>query len=201
MKLLSTISFLLILTTSYAKADMLNYKNINSLAGIICQQVLKDKDSSFISKFSIDKTQLDKNEFKVQLIGTCNAEVKNGQITKFGEEIELSFYSNKETAKGRLGIKEIRIDLNSQGFSHVLIKDPLFNEAVKIKFTSSKWSSNNMIVTFEPIKLQFNGNKALEDTANLKLKDSTVYNLWNFEAYSCNNNLEQKDCSRLTSKL
>ena len=136
MKLLSTISLLLILTTSYAKADVLNYKNINSLAGIICQQVLEEKDSSFISKFSIDKTQLDKNEFKVQLTGTCNAEVKNGQITKVGEEIELSFYSSKETAKGRLGIKEIRIDLNSLGFSQVLIKDPLFNEAVKIKFTS-----------------------------------------------------------------
>ena len=180
---------------------MLNYKNINAVAGVICQQTLKENSNSYISKFSIDKNQLGEDKFEVQLIGTCNAKVENNKITKFGEEIELTFHSDKTKAIGRLGIKKIEIRFTSQGISKVQIRDPLFNEVTEIKFTGSNWSTNNMIVTLKPMKLQFNGDHASEETANLKLKASTVYNLWNYEAYSCHNNLKQTDCSALTSKL
>lgn len=205
------------LLTFQASAHVLNYKNVNTIASLICQhvktsatnQVIEGLKNSgdFVSKFKQDKSVFSKNEFKIELTGTCNAQVKiensATNIVSYGQEIHIQFDSKKGLAQGTVGLDEIKVEFNPHDIKGITVTDTLINKKRSIKISSAQWSPNNMIFTQKPIQLKLkNGLKIREVNSTLALgKVHKVYNLWNYESFSCGFDVSQDQCSKLTQNI
>jgi hypothetical protein len=186
------------------KADMLNYKNIHALGGVICHKFQKNKQDVYLSKLNVDRNELRPNHFEFNLSGTCNAKATKEKITSLGEELSISFEQGKSIAVGKLGLKDIKIYFKKGEAYKMQIIDTLFNQKLNVTLTNSKWSKDNMIFTTTPIKIQ-NGKRAMATETSSKLlfakNHFQIFNIWNYESYGCTQKLSQTQCEKLVKRI
>lgn len=178
-----------------------NYKNLNTLAAIICAQSQFNNSEKTIHKFKIDKSTISPGVSQLELSGTCNAKYNKNKITDIGEELQLTITS-KGSIHGNLGVNKIKVQFKSQLPLKLIIQNGLLGTTDKIALSSVKWSQNNMIFNFDQSKnISFSLSptlKAKESQSNLVFKDKVFYKIWNFESYGCNDaKLTQSECETL----
>ena len=202
MKWLTIITLLISVS---ARAHILNYKNINTVAALVCKSIQTDTaKGEVVSKFKQDKTQINSKAFEIELTGTCNAVVKSTQgkveLESLGNELSLKFSTQNSIAQGRVGFYEIKVEFSESQISSIEITDTLLGGKKKLNLDKAQWSPNNMIFTTQPIKL-ISGKDSIEER-NSELyvgKDSKLFNLWNFESFSCSQDKSKTNCSQLIS--
>ena len=105
--------FILLFISVSAAGEVLNYKNLNTVASLICQEVQNEMNTSantkssdqlkMVSKFKLDKSITGESQFEIELSGTCNAALYLNQnkieLSSLGQEINLSFHSNENKSK------------------------------------------------------------------------------------------------------
>ena len=182
---------------------MLNYKNINTLAGVLCQEIQKSSNQASITKFNIAKTELGSGQFELTLTGVCHSSIKNKQLDSLGEELNLAFYSDKDYATGTLGLHKIKIKFKNQVPLHMEIQDALLGQTKRLDLNKTRWSKNNMIVTQRPIFVSLNHRAyAKEKMASLEFRTKfRLYNIWNYEAFGCSASVPKSLCEKLSEKL
>lgn len=209
--------FILLFISVSAAGEVLNYKNLNTVASLICQEVQNEMNTSantkssdqlkMVSKFKLDKSITGESQFEIELSGTCNAALYLNQnkieLSSLGQEINLSFHSNENKSKGSVGFFEVEVTHNKQNIERIELTNTLLNSTRIIDIESAQWSPNNMIFTTKPIKLKLrNGLEINEQNSTLEIGSNVkVHNLWNFESFSCGSDLKREVCSKLTSQI
>ena len=195
-----------------ASSFQLNYKNINTLTGVICASLQKEsisKSETLVQKIQIEqiRTGHKSTDIEFEVSGTCNAKFdkKSKSIAHFGEEINLTF--KPESITGSLGLNNINIKTNDKSISEIAIIDGLFGSTESIKVKKSNWAANNNIFTFsksEKIKLELNRKvAAVEASSNLDIKSINqlkMFKIWSSQSFGCST-LSEKVCQNITEKL
>lgn len=186
------------------RADSLNYKNLNTLAGLICHEFQTEKGGVYISKISVDRNELKKGHFEYNLSGTCNAKVSKNKITSLGEELQITFTEGKKLATGKLGMKDVKVYLQNSKPYRLEVWDTLFAQKTALNIKGSRWSKDNMIFTTTPILIRQGKRKiASENASKLLFKDNhfQLFNIWNYESFGCSKSLSQTKCEALVKGI
>ncbi|MAZ47160.1 MAG: hypothetical protein CME65_01270 [Halobacteriovoraceae bacterium] len=208
--------FILLFISVSAAAEVLNYKNLNAVASLICQEVQNAMSApgaessdqlKIVSKFKQDKSITGESQFEIELSGTCNAALYLNQdkieLSSLGQEINLSFHSNKNKSKGSVGFYKVEVTYNKKNIERIELTNTLLGSTRIIEIESAQWSPNNMIFTTKPIKLKLkNGLEISEQNSILQVGSNLkVHNLWNFESFSCGSKLKREVCSKLINLI
>lgn len=202
-------------STTWAKGFNFNYKNLNVLSALICEQVRQEVDNSTIlfSKFSIDKTKLssNSNDVKFEVTGTCNARYSktSKDTTSYGQELQLEFnLKDLNKVSGTIGINPIEIVFSNRKISKFIIKKIYENKVEIINLKSVRWAKSNSLFILDKkdlIKVKLNGRiVASEKDSNLILNNGDiVYNFWSYDSFMCHSHskISQERCETISSQI
>lgn len=211
-KVLISIVLFTYASISFASTFKLNYKNINTLANLICsvssESKLKHNQES-LNTINIKQITSGpkKSDRSFEVSGSCNIiyNLDKKRITNFGEEIDFTLsINNKEHVTGSIGIKQIHLK-NSMKDIH--IKDTLFGESFRVNLSDPNWAHNNSIFSFNnKNKILIKGRSIAATEMNnkveikSKIKRIFSYKIWSSNSYSCSN-LNSAECSKILNKM
>ena len=212
--LLFTISTLLSLPL-YAGEFSFNYKNLNTLATLICKQIKPEvtNNTVLVNKFITNKTKYgtDSSEAQYELSGICNSRVskKTAEILSFGEEIQFTVDLKKPSLViGTIGVNELKIIFKNNLLKRITINKIFENKKLHFKLPKTRWATSDSLFSFnkdELIKIEKKGRVlASEKESNLYLDTGEVlYNIWNYQAFGCHttHNISQSQCEAFTNNI
>ncbi|MFT6632976.1 MAG: hypothetical protein ACJAS4_002944 [Bacteriovoracaceae bacterium] len=212
--LLFTIATILSLP-AYAGEFSINYKNLNTLASLICQEIKPEATNNtvLVNKFTTNKTKYgaDKSEAQFELTGICNSRVskKTSEILSFGEEIQFTIDLKKPSlVLGTIGINELKIVFKENVLKSIIINKIFENKKLNFKIPQTRWATSDSLFSFnknEQIKIEKRGRVlASEKESNLYLNTGEVlYNIWNYQAFGCHttHNISQSQCEAFTNNI
>ena len=200
---------------SFGKGFQFNYKNLNTLASIICAQSQMKLPAPHVqvSKFAINRQFLNpqKSEFNIVLNGTCNATIDPAkkEVLHFGQEFSLRVEKHKKLElSGEMGLEHFKINFKN-GLPYLLTINGLFHPGpITIKLAQTNWSKRDSLINFnqkENISVKVDGRiMASELNSHLNLRNGPRYfNIWRFDTFGCKSSkaLSQQNCETLSSLL
>lgn len=192
-----------------------NYKNINSLAMLICNELKPSTTSNsvIVNKFTTYKTKYGatNKELLFELSGVCNSRVskKTAETLSYGEELQLNIdLKSPHIIEGSVGLSKIKVKLTKTKIASIVINNLIENTKTKIKLPSVRWASNDSLISINENDSILMKNKgrliASEKEANLYLNTGEVlYSIWNYQAYGCHttNGISEKKCESYSSDI
>ncbi len=205
----------LVSTSVLAKDFKYNYKNINTIASIICEALptTAQANETVVSRFNVNRTKLNEQgkELQVEVNGTCNAVInhKSKEIISFGQELNLQFTINKKISlTGQVGLDQVQARFKGKRPLAIKISNPYTNELQSIDIARTRWSNKNTLINFakkDNIQIRSKGRIiASEIDSTLKTASgSYYYNIWRFSTSGCRTHakISSEDCDQLANIL
>lgn len=209
--------FILFFSTQALGSDfILNYKNINTLAALICYETappLKDESEVLLSTFSADHTRWGPSakQFRVELSGICNTTVSQGssEVQIIGQELLLKIDAeNIQSSLGSLGISTLEFKFQEDFIQSIIIKKLDGTHRKTITLSDTKWAKTDSVFNLDNSKKIIVKKKekaiAKEGSSLLEFKNGYVFhNIWSFESFGClsKNSMTLKRCEILTNDI
>ena len=201
-----------------AKSFKYNYKNINTLAGLICHlnHQLSDielkANQAIINKFSITKNNISeqKSNVQIELSGSCLNKINSltNEVISYGNNFSLEFQAKKNNKiVGTIGLFTVSITVKNFRPYSLSMTDPFSKITKNFNLKDIHWSKSNSIISFTPgdqIQIKNKGRViATESGSNLKLYNTQYYNLWNFNSVGCKGTqiISEDTCQDLSEKI
>lgn len=199
----------------YANEFKFNYKNLNSLASTICENMRPKltKRSIFVSSFNVDRETYGpaKGQTKFHITGTCNAQFsqKTKKMLHSGEEFSLDIdLKNLSQVSGKIGINELKLNFKGKRLKTVYIDELITGTSTSINLEGSQWASSNILFLTnksKAIRLKVNRRIiASEMGSQLSFKkNAKLYNHWSYQAFSCagKKSISLEKCETLSHSL
>jgi hypothetical protein len=192
-----------------------NYKNLNTLAMLICKEMKPEPTSNtvLVNKFTTNKTKYgsSKNDIQYEMSGICNSKIskKSSEVLSFGDEIQFSVDLDKANLiLGTVGVNKLIIKIKGSTVKSITIDKIFENKKVKIGIPKTRWAKSDSLFSFnknERIKMETKGRiLASEKESNLYSDSGEVlYNIWNYESFGCHTTkgISQDQCEQFTQNL
>lgn len=213
MRMRVLIAACLVVGGASANTFKLNYKNLNSLGGVICSLdeslVQGISQKPLIHKIEISKTKQN-DSTTIEIDGTCNAEVdlKQKAITSSGNQFTLEFSSKKNgTITTDFGLSKLNISFKNGVPQKISLSNPFTKKSKIIELNRSAWAKNNSIFSLNKnvgIKIKHqNRVLASENNSNLVFKNMKFFNIWSFSSFACEAKVEigESQCQKLADLI
>jgi hypothetical protein len=192
-----------------------NYKNLNTLASVICakgQPLKVGTNEVLANSIQVEqvKTGINPNDKTYEITGTCNAiyNSKTEDFSSFGEELDIALDLNSlNSVQGTIGINTINLKMRKRTINSVVITDSLLGDKTALKFKSMNWAPNNSLISFsKESKINLKVNRkiaATEVNSILKIKANTnlnTFKIWSTNSFACSK-VDMNKCREIISKL
>jgi hypothetical protein len=201
--------------SSMASDFKFNYKNLNTLASLICakNQPIKIQDNEVLTNsIQVEQinTGINPSDKTYEITGTCNAiyNTNSNSFNSFGEELDIAIdLSSLNNISGTIGLNSIKIKLTHNKINSIVFTDSLLGDKKVLLLKSMNWAPNNSLISLnKKNRISLKSNRkiaAVERNSILEIKAPTSLNtfkIWSTDSFACSK-FDIKRCQDIIKKL